>query len=61
MNDGLVWAVVYSNYYPEEVDSLWATEPLAQERANELAGDWNVVAKRVWQSRQEWEGLEEDA
>lgn len=38
-----VWAVVYSNYEPAEVDSLWATEELANIRLSQLLGDWTVV------------------
>jgi hypothetical protein len=44
-----VWALVYSNYEPAEVDSLWATEELARKREaklGEAAGGssmWRVV------------------
>lgn len=31
-----VWAVVWQNYEPPEVESLWETEDLAQTRAEEL-------------------------
>lgn len=41
-----VWAVVYSNYFPAEVDSLWKTKEKAEERAEELQGEWHA---------QEWE------
>jgi hypothetical protein len=39
---GFCWAVVYSNYEPAEVDALFATKALAEERAEQLAGDWEV-------------------
>jgi hypothetical protein len=44
-----VWAVVYGNYEPTEVDSLWATEELAKRRKDEVdaqplsSGMWDVV------------------
>lgn len=38
----IVYAVVFSNYEPSEVDSLWVSEKLAQSRADELDGHWNV-------------------
>ncbi len=42
-----VWAVVYRNYEPTEVDSLWATKELALRRVAELnnaiVDGWNVV------------------
>lgn len=49
-----IWAVVYGNYEPAEVDSLWATEDLAlrrEEKLDEAAdGDmsmWRVVQWKV--------------
>jgi hypothetical protein len=44
-----VWAVMYGNYEPAEIDSLWATEELARRREDELdaapgsTGMWRVV------------------
>jgi len=35
-----VWAVVYGNYGPPEVHSLWETEELAQKRADMLGSPW---------------------
>lgn len=45
-----VWAVVYSNYEPAEVDSLWATQELAEKRAAKLEGMWDVTEWTVGQS-----------
>jgi len=46
-----VWAVVYGNYRPAEVDSLWQTEPLARRRADDLGGDWHVTEEAVgWEA-----------
>lgn len=42
-----VYAVVFSNYEPTEVDSLWRTQESADKRADELDGDWRVVPWRV--------------
>ena len=39
---GSVWAVVYGNYEPPELDSLWNSEQAARERAAELGDDWQV-------------------
>jgi hypothetical protein len=40
---GQVWAVVYSNYSPTEVDSLWRTSEKAEARAEDLGGfQWHV-------------------
>jgi len=36
------WVVVFSNYYPAEVDSIWKTKELAEQKADELQGDWHV-------------------
>ena len=36
------WHVFFSNYYPQEVDSVWDTEEGARARASSLDGDWNV-------------------
>jgi hypothetical protein len=47
-----VWVVVYSNYDPNEVDSLWETEKLAERRVAMLGRGWKAV---------EWEvGSEKD-
>jgi hypothetical protein len=46
-----VWAVVYGNYRPAEVDSLWQTEALARRRADDLGGDWHVTEEAVgWEA-----------
>lgn len=42
-----IWQVYYSNYFPREVDSTWATEAQAEKRAAELKGPWNVEAVEV--------------
>lgn len=43
----VVWAVVFSNYEPAEVDSLWAVEELAETRAGQLDHGWEVVRMYV--------------
>lgn len=43
MGENTVWAVVFSNYEPPEVDSLWTTEARAEERAEELGAGWGVT------------------
>lgn len=43
----IVYAVIFSNYEPSEVDSLWASKELAQARADELDGYWRVVPMSV--------------
>ena len=42
-----VWAVVFSNYEPAEVASLWATEKLAEVEAARLDGPWEVMEMTV--------------
>ncbi len=42
-----VWAVVYGNYDPAEVDSLWASKSLAERRADALGDDWRVIEWKV--------------
>ena len=49
-----VWAVVYGNYSPYEVDSLWDTKAMARKRADKLGGDWRV---KWWAVQQ---GIEEN-
>ncbi len=43
----IVYAVVYSNLYPREIDSLWTTEELAEKRTEVLHGDWRVNSLMV--------------
>lgn len=43
-----VYAVVYRNYYPAEVDSLWKTEESAKKQCDEMnkeynSGGWSVM------------------
>ena len=46
--DAEVFAVVYSNYDPLEIDSLWATEQLAMEHRERLNDSmWTVVRMTV--------------
>lgn len=45
-----VWVVMYSNYDPAEVDSIWATKERAEERARIL----NVESTLPWKAV-EWE------
>lgn len=48
-----VWAVVFSNYEPREVDTLWETEELAKRRVAMLSSGWETV---------EWDvGSDEDS
>ena len=42
MSTRSVWAVVYGNYGPPEVDSLWETKELAQKCANTLGSPWTI-------------------
>lgn len=42
-----IFAVVYANFYPLEIDSLWATEELAERRADNLNGMWRVREMEV--------------
>ena len=44
-----IYAVVFGNYYPREVDSIWLTEELANKRAEQLEGDWRVVTMTVYE------------
>jgi len=39
---GTVYAVVYSNYSPAEMDSLWRLREKAEARARELGSPWAV-------------------
>jgi hypothetical protein len=36
------YSVIYGNYFPREVDSVWTTRKAAQDRAEELGGMWEV-------------------
>jgi hypothetical protein len=54
----IVYAVVHSNYFPSEVDSLWVTRELAEKRAEEVnkaeyTSSWHAVA---WAVGEENEG-----
>ena len=31
-----IWAVVYGNYFPYEVDSIWMTKEAAEQRVEEI-------------------------
>ena len=42
-----VWAVVFSNYDPREIDSLWWNEEEASARAEELGEMWRVEKMAV--------------
>lgn len=44
----IVWAVVYGNYDPFEVNSLWHTEARAKQRASELQGDYRVIEWEIY-------------
>ena len=43
-----VYAVCFGNYFPAEIDSLWPTAELAEERAEKLSGDWEVRPMTVY-------------
>lgn len=43
----VVYAVIYGNYEPAEVDSLWSTRERADERAAELGEGWTTVNWQV--------------
>ena len=45
-----IYAVVYSNYWPREVDSLWTKEEDAQKLAESLEGEWNVETMTVFEN-----------
>ena len=40
-----IYLVVYSNYWPLEFESIWSTFEAAQQRADELVGDWRVAER----------------
>jgi len=42
-----VFAVVFSNYQPFEIDSLWTTKELAESRRNQLGDMWGVQEMTV--------------
>lgn len=42
-----VWVVIFSNYEPSEVDSLWRTKESAEKRAEELGDMWDAVEWEV--------------
>ena len=42
-----VYAVIYMNYFPRQVDSLWFTEAGAEKRASELGDGWAVEPTSV--------------
>jgi hypothetical protein len=41
-----IFAVVFANYYPLEIDSLWTTEELADKRSDKLDSMWRV--QELW-------------
>ena len=52
-----IWAVVYGNYYPSEVDSLYSDKSDAEKRRDELndakdsTGMWEVETMQLWNRR----------
>lgn len=42
-----VFAVVFGNYSPYEIDSLWEIETDANRRADELKSQWHVIPLTV--------------
>ena len=53
--DLTIWVVQYGSYYPPEVDTCWSTEALAQQRAEQLGGMWDVSTMTVYTSWREIE------
>jgi len=45
--DTKCYAVVFMNYYPLEVDSLWDTRKGAEKRIEELTKDWGVCEMEI--------------
>lgn len=43
-----VFAVCYSNYFPNEIDSIWFSEVDARAYANKLGPNWGVCAMKVF-------------
>ena len=54
-----VWAVVFGNYSPREIDSLWTNSELADKRAEALGGMWEVAPMRVHNNFDEVEAEDE--
>ena len=54
-SDLTIWVVQYGNYDPPEIDTCWTTEALAQQRAAQLGGMWEVSALTVYAS---WQNIE---
>lgn len=52
-----VYAVVFGNYFPRELDSLWKTKEMADTRADSLDGDWRVVEMTVFESESDCQEL----
>jgi hypothetical protein len=50
-----VFAVVCGNYEPAEIDSLWDTSVLAQERAEKMGGMWTAKCYYMFISAEEFE------
>jgi hypothetical protein len=47
-----VWLVCFGNYYPREINSIWATKELAQQQAESLGSGWDVEEWEVEQLRE---------
>jgi Ser-tRNA(Ala) deacylase AlaX len=43
-----MWSVIYSNYFPREVDSYWATKEEAEAQMNKL-NDEDTTKSRMWE------------
>ena len=41
------FAIVYSNYFPREIDSLWSTKEKAELRLKELSSEWRIVEMEI--------------
>jgi len=37
-----VWLIVYGNYEPAEVHSIWKTKERAEQECDRLGGPWHV-------------------
>ena len=43
-----IWAVVYGNYLPYELDSIWKTREAAERRVREILGGDGDPSSSLW-------------
>lgn len=53
-----MWSVIYSNYFPREVDSYWATKEEAEAQRDKL-NDEDELGSRMWEIEEIEEGCNE--